>query len=311
MNAYCLPLDIKQRLTGDVPVMSGAFDGVIASIIPAVCAEIDREVAKGRAITTRWSFLADAANEVQWLEVAGIPTAGSFTLSLGAITTAAIAYNATNVGVASALNTALGAGTVTVAPAPAGGPWLVTFTAAGPQAQLVGITSVTNAASQPCPVVVMRVVGGVATPSNRLYRGADGGSRLLLIDDCVSVSSVSYTYSPSGSSQALVAGTDYLPWPYNGSPYTGLRLVNGNRWPQPPGLVTVGAAWGFATSVSPDVFDAAVVETIRELLAARAGEDDRIGITPFGSVVTSKAFTQKTWAVINAYGSGIGYMRRS
>ncbi len=59
--------DVKARLSGDVPTMSAAFDGVIAGCIAAVSAEIEREVmrARGYRAGSGWSFLAASANEVQ------------------------------------------------------------------------------------------------------------------------------------------------------------------------------------------------------------------------------------------------------
>lgn len=307
--AYCSIRDVTRRLTGDTAGMSGQYDGVIGMLITGVSAEFDRVMGEKRAVSNRWSFLADQANEVQQVSLAGAASAGTFTLSLEAVTTAAIAYNATDVGVASALNTALGGGSVTVDPAAPGGPWTVHFAAAGPQLELVAISSVTGSSygNNTTSVVVLRLIGGVTpVPSTRLFTARDGGVRLAVIDDYVSVSSVSLVYG--GSSHALVAGTDYTTRPLNGSPIIGLVRVNG-WWPNNPGGISVVGVPGFATSVPADVNNMCAIEVIREYLAARAGENDAIGITPFGSVVTAKAFTQKTWAMFSDYGAGIGYFR--
>lgn len=67
-------------------------------------------------------------NTVQTVTIGGTPTGGTFTLSYGGQTTAAIAYNATSAAVQSALEalTTIGAGNVTVTGS-AGGPYTVTF----------------------------------------------------------------------------------------------------------------------------------------------------------------------------------------
>ncbi len=44
MSGYCTLLDVKNRLTGDVPNMGADFDETITAIIPMVSGEFDREV---------------------------------------------------------------------------------------------------------------------------------------------------------------------------------------------------------------------------------------------------------------------------
>lgn len=307
--AYCSVLDVKRRLSGDVPALSGQYDETIAAIITGVSSEFDRVMAEKRGMTGTFSFLADQANEVQQVSIAGQAAGGTFTLSLGAVTTAAIAYNATHVGVASALNTALGASSVTVDVAPAGGPWTVHFIGTGAQPLLVGISSVTGASygNGIASIVVLRLVGGTTVPSTRYFTARDGGVRLVLIDDYVSIASVGVQFS-GGPLQTLVLGTDYVVSPMNARPITGLTRISG-CWPNWPGGIVVVGTPGFATATPNDVWNMAVIESIREYLAARAGESDAIGITPFGQVVTAKAFTQKTWAMFNDYSAGLGYFR--
>jgi hypothetical protein len=54
---------------------------------------------------------------------------------------------------------------------------------------------------------------------------------------------------------------------------------------------------------------AVITEATRSFLGARAGYNDNIGLTPFGSVVTAKAFTSKSWELINTYSFGAGMLR--
>jgi hypothetical protein len=71
------------------------------------------------------------------------PTSGTFTLTFGANTTAAIDYNASASAVSTALNaiaSIISAGGVTVSGS-AGGPWLVTFTTVGVRAMITATAS--------------------------------------------------------------------------------------------------------------------------------------------------------------------------
>lgn len=68
------------------------------------------------------------SNEVQVVTITGAPTGGTFTLTLGANTTAGLAYNAAAGTIQTALQglASIGAGNATVT-GPVGGPWTVTF----------------------------------------------------------------------------------------------------------------------------------------------------------------------------------------
>lgn len=72
------------------------------------------------AVRQSHSPATPAVNEVQSVTITGGPTAGTFTLSFGGSTTAAIAYNATAAAVASALEAlpTIGAGNVTASGGP-------------------------------------------------------------------------------------------------------------------------------------------------------------------------------------------------
>lgn len=136
--------------------------------------------------------------------------------------------------------------------------------------------------------------------SARRFTGWKGGRRYLQIDDCVEISSV---VNIAGTS-ALVADTDYVVDPLQGTPIRGLIHLS-DYWSDTPGDVTVVSKWGYAVTCPLDAHQAIIVETVRAYLAAKAGNDDRLGISPFGVVVTSKAFTQGTWKLINRYGRGL------
>ena len=138
--------------------------------------------------------------------------------------------------------------------------------------------------------------------SARLYTGKPGNVRLLPIDDCIAVTSAVI------AGATLVLGTDYQVFPLNGAVITALIRINGT-WSQTYAGISVSAKWGCATTAPRDLWNAAVVESVRGYLAAREGENDTIGMTPFGSMVTSKAFTSKTWQLIQTYGHGAGYLR--
>ena len=146
------------------------------------------------------------------------------------------------------------------------------------------------------------------TPTTSRYTGRAGGSRLVLIDDSVAVSSVTILDAQGNASQVLTAGTDYLPYPLNGLPITGLVLTSG-VWPWYQGGVQVGRTPGYANALPSNVTNATIAEVIRAIRAGQAGEDDRLGMTPYGSVVVSKALLQSTVRMCQRYRYGAGFLR--
>jgi hypothetical protein len=142
-----------------------------------------------------------------------------------------------------------------------------------------------------------------AQDSERRYTGLSGGRRYLAIDDCVEVVSV------SSAGAVLVADVDFVVDPLNSLPIFGLVRLRG-AWSEKPGDNVASCRWGFADSTAPaDVKGAATRELIRAYLALRAGNDDRLGLSPFGQVITSKAFTAQTWALIHSYARHSGSAR--
>ena len=139
--------------------------------------------------------------------------------------------------------------------------------------------------------------------SQRMFTGKVGPTNLLPIDDCVSISAV------SAGGVTFVQGTDFLPFPLNGTPYTGLLTLAGRSWSRIYGDNLVTASWGLFSRCPGDLHRAVLVEATRAFLSARAGTSDNIGLTPFGTVVTAKAFTSKSWQLIQTYGFGGGMLR--
>ena len=151
------------------------------------------------------------------------------------------------------------------------------------------------------------VADSVAT--ERLFLAPTGARRFLPIDDCVEITQVRI-YAPAGTvSRTLIASTDYRTWPLNGAlPITAILWAAG-AWPELPYLIGVTAKWGYGTSIPSDVQEAAEIEVVRSYLADRAGQNDTIGMTPFGSVITAKAFTSKVRQLCSDYSHGAGFLR--
>ena len=311
-NAYATVAQVKASLAGDAPNMGVAFDQKLADKILEVSADIDRMVTNARSIKAPWSFLADHPYDVRdvWISSRVAPSDGYFTLRMGYEVTNAISYNADADAVRVAVEGLVGVGNVLVL-GPAGGPWEVAFagTRTGPQPNFVG-----EAYLEPEDALVSvlnRVQSVVSVPSSRIAMTDATNWRLLFIDDCVSVSQVT-VHGQNGVLRSLSEGTDYLTWPFSAVPVEGLMLINptfGGSWPDLPSYIEVEATWGYATSVPEDVREAAIIEVIRSYLSDQAGNDDRLGMTPFGSVVTSKAFTSKVWQLVNDYQHAEGFIR--
>ena len=66
---------------------------------------------------------------------------------------------------------------------------------------------------------------------------------------------------------------------------------------------------GYGLVVPPDLHDVAVTETIRAYEAARAGENDAVGVGPLGTIIVSKAFTDKSRRILNRYSNRMGWFR--
>jgi hypothetical protein len=126
----------------------------------------------------------------------------------------------------------------------------------------------------------------------------------------VGTGDLTLTASDGTVQRALVAGRDYLPWPLNGLPITGLTLVSGT-WPDNPGGVSVVLARGYALTLPPSVRDAAIEETLRTLRRAQAGIDDRSGTAPFGQEATSPALLAATARKLYKFRLGSGMLRRA
>lgn len=102
-------------------------------------------------------------NEIQTITITGAPTAGTFTLTYGANSTAALQYNATAATVQTALTglASIGSGNVTVTGS-AGGPYTVTFTGtlANTDATAITATSSLTGGSSPGVTVTETLKGG-------------------------------------------------------------------------------------------------------------------------------------------------------
>ena len=308
--AYCSLLDVKRRMTGDVPNMGPEFDQQIIGIISRLSAEFDREVRLARGQAQGWTFLAPVAYGTQLVMLSGSQpiTGGTFTLTSGASTTVAIAYNASAATVQAALVTILGGGNVVVTGAP-GGPWTVTFAGAlsGLQPLLIGSSSLTTTPTGGLTgVPVQRLVDGAATSVTRRYTG-----RLvnrLDIDDAVSVSTVQILDRQGNVVQLLQPGIDYIVGPPNVLPFTYL-LTTAWWWPDTPFGVQVTLTPGYCTVLPDDLSEAMIEEASEVYLAAQSTPDGRSGSGAFGLFPTSRDFSSRTWLMIESYHYGAAMLR--
>jgi hypothetical protein len=134
------------------------------------------------------------------------------------------------------------------------------------------------------------------------------GAPLVLIDDSLEVISVAILDPMGNVIQTLVAGQDYLPYPLNGLPIVGLTRTSG-VWPSYAGGVQVDRVPGYAYDTPPNVRKATIEEVIRAIRAGQAGVDDRLGMTPYGTLVVSKALLASTLRTCQRYRFGGGFMR--
>ncbi len=308
MTAFANLAKLKSRMSGDSPVMSAAWDRTIVDIIAQVSDMLNEELRNVRGQHPGWTFLAAQTYGVQQVSVSGKVASGTFTLTFGASTTGALVATIDAPTLQTAMDGICGIGNTVVTGAP-GGPWTITFagTLTGAQPVLVP----TDAFVPPTTGIVVEelVTGSASTTVVRRYTAPNGFSSLLPIDDCVAVTAVSLLDDFGNVSQTLVAGQDYLPWPLQGLPIMGLQLTGDGWWPRARGACQVTLQPGFATSIPANLERAALQESIRSLRGAQANEDDRLGVTPFGSVVVSRALLESTLAIVDNYSSGSGFLR--
>lgn len=122
-----------------------------------------------------YEYKAAGTNEVQTVTITGAPTGGTFTLTFGAATTAAIAYNAAASAVQSALEalSTVGAGNVTASGGPLPGTAVsVTFVGALARqdvAQMTATSSLTGGAA-PAVAVATSTAGSSVSPVESFTR---------------------------------------------------------------------------------------------------------------------------------------------
>jgi hypothetical protein len=133
------------------------------------------------------------------------------------------------------------------------------------------------------------------------------GGVFLPIDDCIEITRVALLNLDGAEQDVLTAPGDYLLEPLSGLPIIGLTSRQG---PWAAGqLVAVTAKWGYGVAVPVDAREATIIEVIRSYLADRVGNDDRLGLTPFGSVTVARAFTSKVKQLCTDYSMGGGFLR--
>lgn len=143
----------------------------------------------------------------QTLTVLGGPTGGTFTITFGGQTTAAIAYNAAASAVQTAFQalSSVGAGNATVA-GNAGGPWTITFAgtlATGVQSVATTTASLTGGTTP--SVSVTHAQTGTASTYSVAVSGSTGGPWTVTFQNALANEDVSLIAADGG---ALTGGTD-------------------------------------------------------------------------------------------------------
>lgn len=295
-NAYCTIEDVREAAAGD-GAFSTAKDASIAKRIIEISRELDRMIAICRGVSEDiFSFVADQLfdQHIVYLSSTPPPSSGTFRLMHQGQITGPIDHDATAAIVQTELEnlSSVGAGQVSVTGFD-GGPYTVQWAdqKSGPQGALSGRASfdVTTAGITVLPTIV----GVPSVPSARRFTPTPSLYGFLLpIDDAVEVNQVTVDGSV----------VDWQPYPLSQLPVVGLKPTAASDWTEWPSLVEVTARWGYSVEVPADVRECTVLEVIRAYYAAQAGNDDRLGMTPFGSVTTAKAWTDKTMKLKDNYG---------
>lgn len=155
----------------------------------------------------------------------------------------------------------------------------------------------------------------LSTATARLYSGSGKGNQR--IDECVSVSLVEVKNSPTDSTYASWAATDWLPASgdpvhpnFNKIPYNLLLVdINGDysyftsggsiyrggfmpdpdaRWRVGSPTIRVTAKWGYSVAVPAVVKQACIIEVSRWLKRAQSSWNDAMGSMDLGGVLLYK-----------------------
>jgi len=151
-----------------------------------------------------------------------------------------------------------------------------------------------------------------AVAETRYYDGNDECE--LLIDECVSLTSVSVAESGSidtAGDYTLWAATDYTVEPYN---YTALSVpiiilsintYDGTKdaWYKYPKAVKVIGIFGYSTTPPPDVKMAAIIQSVRWFMRAKQAFQSTGGGSAAGSVTFDK-LDDDVAAILARYGKG-------
>lgn len=157
-----------------------------------------------------------ATNEVQTVTITGGPTAGTFTLTYGGQTTAAIAYNATAAAVGTALEalSTIGAGNVATAGGPLPGAAVaVTFQGALGARNVATMTATSSLTGGTTPTVTV----AETTPGYASSATPTATSDVYLVADSTATMYLSYVGTASGTIRVWLSdGTDW----YKGASHT-------------------------------------------------------------------------------------------
>jgi hypothetical protein len=154
---------------------------------------------KGALGTVSSSNVAGSA-EVQTVTITGTPTGGTFTLTFRGQTTSAIAYNATNATVQTAVQalTTIGAGNATVSGGPGPGtPWVITFASAlatGNQREFTANGALLTGGTSPA-IAVTETTPGASPTGTHIITPIDGNQPWITVEERVGQTWESFKYT--------------------------------------------------------------------------------------------------------------------
>ncbi len=175
----------------------------------------NNDSARGVLVVLNVTEVTDATNEVQSLLVDA--TAGTYTLTFGADTTGALAYNADAATVETALRALTSVGGANVSVAPAGPGMTITFNGALAAQNVAQITADSSSltGNTATASVITTTQGSAATSLTLSVTGTDpasGASVTLLTGAAVtSISTNSYRIYPGLTAVANATASDVLP----------------------------------------------------------------------------------------------------
>jgi len=138
-----------------------------------------------------------------------------------------------------------------------------------------------------------RVFCRVPESGTELRHFLGGGVSILSIDDLISLSTIT-------ADDEVITVADLILHPFGKIPTTWLEWASGRAWTLNDDIAITGA-WGYASSVPWDIWDATVALVVRAIERAKTAYQDASAMPDVGQLIYAKAIPAEIKVVLDQY----------